>query len=177
MSYSVTTPVLETERLILRAPEVQDFEPYAAFFTTDRCEFVGGKRTRRMSWPFFCHHIAHWVLRGYGTFVMQPKAGGPILGMVMAWHPEGTPEREVGWVIYDQAVEGTGLAREAASRVLTHVFAYLNWDTAVSYIAPANARSVALAEKLGARLDPDAVQTDPEDPDLVYRHSADRWRT
>ena len=176
MSYALTPPVLKTERLILRAPELQDFDTYAQFYTTDRCEFVGGKRTLRMSWPFFCHHVGHWIMKGFGTFMMQPKAGGTVLGMVMAWHPTGTPEREVGWVIFDETLEGTGLAHEAASRVLTHVFADLKWDTAVSYIAPGNDRSVALAKKLGAHLDPAAPQTDPEDPDLVYRHDAARWR-
>jgi RimJ/RimL family protein N-acetyltransferase len=170
MSYAVTTPVLETERLILRAPELADFDAYAQFFTTDRCQYVGGKRTIRMSWPFFCHHIGHWVLKRFGTFMITRRGDTRALGMIMAWHPEGVPEREVGWTIFDPDLEGTGIAREAASRVLTHVFHDLKWDTAVSYIAPANDRSVALAEKLGATLDPNAVQTDPADPDLIYRH-------
>ena len=42
----------------------------------------------------------------------------------------------------------------------------------VSYIDPGNARSIALAERLGARPDPDAPRADPDD--LVYRHTARR---
>jgi RimJ/RimL family protein N-acetyltransferase len=40
----------------------------------------------------------------------------------------------------------------------------------VSYIDPGNARSIRLAERLGARLDRSAAKSDPED--LVYRHEA-----
>ena len=44
----------------------------------------------------------------------------------------------------------------------------LGLDRLVSYIDPHNARSIAVAERLGAVLDPDAAKQDPED--LVYRH-------
>ncbi len=38
----------------------------------------------------------------------------------------------------------------------------------VSYIDPRNSRSIRLAERLGAKLDPKAAKVDPDD--LVYRH-------
>lgn len=53
------------------------------------------------------------------------------------------------------------------------------WDqgikTLVSYIDPANARSIALAERLGARHDPDAPLPEGETPEetIVYRHTPD----
>lgn len=165
----VNTPMLETDRLILRAPELRDFDAYEAFYATPRSRFVGGPRTRKMSWPFFGHQVGHWALRGYGSFVAAPKAGGPALGLILAWQPEGWPEREVGWVMFGVAAEGQGYAREATSAVLAHMFGTLGWTTAVSYIDPGNARSIALAERLGARPDPDAVPPD-EDPVVIYRH-------
>lgn len=165
----INTPVLETARLILRAPVLGDFDAYAGFYASSRCGFVGGPMPRDKAWRFFGHHAGHWALRGFGTFFLEPKAGGDALGMVMAWHPEGHPEREVGWVLFSDEAEGHGYAREATHAVLAHVFGTLGWDTAVSYIDPGNARSIALAERLGAAPDPKA-EVPEGDPVLVYRH-------
>ena len=54
--------------------------------------------------------------------------------------------------------------------IVARAWAYdtLGLSTLVSYIDPKNAPSRALAERLGARLDPGA--TPPEKGDLVYRH-------
>ena len=164
------TPVLETDRLILRAPELRDFDAYAGFYGSSRCGFVGGPMPRDRAWRFFGHHAGHWALRGYGSFFLEPKAGGDALGILLAHQPEGYPEREVGWVMFTDEAEGRGYAREAATAVLAHVFGTLGWATAVSYIDPGNARSIALAERLGARHDPDATPPD-EDPVVIYRHS------
>jgi RimJ/RimL family protein N-acetyltransferase len=76
------------------------------------------------------------------------------------------PERELGWILFDGA-EGRGIATEAAS-ALRDWAAARGWTGLVSYIDPANHRSIALAQRLGARLDPHAVPQDPGD--LVYRH-------
>ena len=47
----------------------------------------------------------------------------------------------------------------------------LRWDTVVSYIAEGNERSLRLAERLGARLDPAAAAPSfPDQTVLVYRH-------
>ena len=61
------------------------------------------------------------------------------------------------------------MAAEAARAVLAHVFGTLGWTTAVSYISPQNARSIALAERLGAVRDAGAAG--PAESDLVFRHS------
>jgi RimJ/RimL family protein N-acetyltransferase len=169
------TPVLETGRLVLRAPVLADFDAYAGFFASSRADLVGGPMDRARAWRFFGHHVGHWALRGYGTFFMTPKAGGPAIGMIMAWQPEGYPEREVGWALFTDAAAGQGFAGEGARAVLAHVFRALRWDSAVSYIAPENAASIRLAERLGAWLDPDAPQADPADPDLIYRHRREDW--
>lgn len=170
------TPVLQTERLILRAPAVRDFDAYAAFMAGPRSSMVGGPMTREMAWRFFGHHVGHWPLRGYGTFFIEPKQGGPVLGMLMAWHPEGHPEREIGWCIFTDEAAGQGHATEAARAVLRHVFGTLGWDTAVSYIAPGNEASQRMAARLGARRDPAAAQADPDDPDVIWRHRPEDWR-
>lgn len=169
------TPVLVSDRLVLRAPVVADFDAYAGFMAAPRADLVGGPMTRAQAWRYFGHHVGHWALRGYGTFVMTPKSGGAALGMIMAWQPEGYPEREIGWCLFTDEADGKGYAGEGARAVLAHVFRDLGWDTAVSYIAAENAASIRLAERLGAVFDPDAPQADPADPDRIYRHRREVW--
>jgi RimJ/RimL family protein N-acetyltransferase len=169
------TPVLETDRLTLRAPVLADFDAYAGFFASPRADLVGGPMDRARAWRYFGHHVGHWALRGYGTFFMTPSGGGPAVGMIMAWQPEGYPEREIGWALFNDAAAGQGFAAEGARAVLAHVFGTLGWDTAVSYIAPGNAASIRLAERRGAVPDPQAPQADPADPDLIYRHRREDW--
>lgn len=165
------TPVLFTERLALRAPVLADFDAYAGFFASARSATVGGPTPRAQAWRYFGHHVGHWALRGFGTFFMAPKDGGPAVGLILAWQPEGYPEREVGWALFTRAAEGRGLVTEAARAVLSHVFGTLGWATAVSYIAPGNAASQRVAARLGAVRDPGAAS--PADGnDEVWRHPA-----
>jgi RimJ/RimL family protein N-acetyltransferase len=67
------------------------------------------------------------------------------------------------------ASEGKGVAYEAALAARAYAYKTVKLATLVSYISPRNARSIRLAERLGARLDPDAAYPE-DDPCLVYRH-------
>jgi ribosomal-protein-alanine N-acetyltransferase len=162
-------PTLETERLVLRAPEARDFDAFAAFFTTERSRFVGGPRSRGLSWRSFAAVIGHWHLRGYGMWSLEARDGGGWIGMVGLWYPEDWIAREIGWWIGDPAAEGRGLAREAALAARAHAYDALGWTEAFSVIDPDNARSIALATRLGCTLDRSAVTEDGQ-PVLVWRH-------
>ncbi|WP_045387380.1 GNAT family N-acetyltransferase [Falsirhodobacter sp. alg1] len=164
------TPVLETERLVLRAPVPTDYALFAEFYATDRSRHMGGPLARDRAWRAFGHSIGHWAMRGFGMFVLTEKHGGTPLGMAGPWFPEGWPEREVGWSLWSAEHEGQGYASEAARAVLSHVWGNLGWSTAVSYIAPENTASAALAVRLGAVRDPDAKMPDVGDVSHVYRH-------
>jgi len=168
------TPVLTTERLILRAPRRGDFEPWAAMAMSERARFIGGPLDRSLAWRALGHLTGHWVHRGFGMFIFAAKTDPDTpLGMTGPWFPEGWPEHEIGWTIWAPVAEGKGYAFEAAKAARAYAFRDLGWTTAVSYIDPANDRSVALAVRLGATLDPDADHPG-ETPCLVYRHPATR---
>ncbi len=172
-----STPVLSTARLTLRAPQAADWPFWRDFAMTDRAVFVGGPMTEGLAWRAFCHVVGMWVLRGYGSFVFSETGSATPLGMAGPWHPINWPEAEIGWTLWSAGAEGKGYAHEAAVAALDFAFGTLGWATAVSYIDPANARSIALAQRLGAVLDPDAARVDPEDADLVFRHPAPGART
>lgn len=164
------TPVLETERLILRPPRAGDVDAWCAFFGSGRARFIGGgDDDLGRCWRAFATLVGHWSLRGCGPFVMQRRDTGAPIGSIGPWFPGDWPEREIGWTVWDEAAEGQGYAREAGLAVLDHIWRDLGWETAVSYIAHGNDRSVALAERLGAQLD-DCATTPDDDPTYVYRH-------
>lgn len=167
---TLDTPVLRTDRLTLRAPGRQDWPAWRHFMASDRARFVGGPADAGKAWRAFGHVIGHWVLRGFGSFVFTRAGDDTALGLTGPWFPAGWPEREIGWTVWSADAEGTGLAFEAAQAARAHAFGTLGWDTAVSYIDPANARSIALAERLGARPDPAAATPDADTECRVYRH-------
>jgi RimJ/RimL family protein N-acetyltransferase len=164
------TPVLETARLILRAPKASDFDALHAFSMSERSRFVRPENpTLGQSWRGLAQITGMWALRGYGLFIVTDKATGARLGHAGPWHPGDWPEAELGWAIWLPEAEGRGYAAEAALAARAHAYDTLGWKTAVSYIHPDNTRSIALAERLGCTPD-DTADFPGEGPCHVYRH-------
>ncbi|UXU73899.1 MULTISPECIES: GNAT family N-acetyltransferase [unclassified Paracoccus (in: a-proteobacteria)] len=169
------TPVLTTPRLVLRAPQAADWPVWRDFARSERAAWVGGPlRAEGQAWRAFGHIIGHWVLRGFGMFTVTERDSGAALGAVGPWFPDGWPEPELGWTLWDPAVEGRGIAQEAALAAREFAARKLGWTTAVSYILPANHRSAALARRLGATPDPAAAHPGTE-PCQVWRHPAEAF--
>src|SRR5690606_8238412 len=108
MSITLTaTPVLETERLTLRAPQAGDWPAYRDFALPGRARFVRAPDfDEERAWRAFAAMIGHWVLRGWGSFVFIRKGEARALGMVGPWFPQGWPEREILWMAWDTQCEG-----------------------------------------------------------------------
>lgn len=168
-AYEGPTPTLRTERLVLRQPAPRDCDAVCAFLTSERSATLGGPNDAGRAWRIFAQEIGHWAIRGYGMWAVTTPDDDTAIGMIGPWCPDDWPETEIGWMMFGNA-EGKGLAFEAARAAIDDAYSRLGWRTAVSYIAPENARSIALAERLGAVLDPDAPQPKPDQPCLVYRH-------
>jgi RimJ/RimL family protein N-acetyltransferase len=166
-----TIPDISTERLTLRQPDPSDFEGYAAFMADARSTMTGGPMDRPTAWRAFAGELGHWTIRGYGLMTVVDKDSGARVGQVGFWNPEGWLEVELGWRVYD-GFEGRGLAAEAATAMLDVAYNTLGWGPLISVIAPANTRSIRLAERLGARLERDDWHTPSGKPALIYRHTA-----
>lgn len=168
------TPVLTTERLVLRAPHAGDWPVWREFYESPRAEYVGGPLVGGgLAWRAFGHFVGHWVLRGYGMFVLTERGSDLPLGAVGPWFPDGWAEHEIGWAIWSTTLEGRGYAHEAALAARDFAIRKLGWSQPVSYIDPANTRSIALALRLGASPDPDAPLPDftaARPVPLVFRH-------
>ncbi|MGC9420706.1 MAG: GNAT family N-acetyltransferase [Rhodovulum sp.] len=150
MTIEIRCPVLETERLVLRGPNARDFPVLRAFYASDRSRFVGGPKSAEDAWRQLATEIGHWTLRGYGRWVAEEKASGAAAGLIGLWNPEGWPEPEIGWDLFE-GFEGKGYATEAARAARDHAYGVMGWSTAISLVAPENTPSARVAERLGAQ--------------------------
>jgi len=162
-------PTLRTARLTLRPMREADFPAYLELMSSPRSVYMGGPYDERGAWGAFCHDIACWTLYGHGGLMIELTATGETVGQVGINGGPLFPEKELGWLIYE-GYEGRGYVTEAAAAMRDWAFGALGVHSLVSYMDPANLRSAAVAERLGARRDT-AATTQVQDPgDLVYRH-------
>jgi len=160
--------MIDTPRLHLRKPTVEDLPPAQAFYATERSKFVGGPADHGESWRLAAMFLGHWMLRGYGLFTVVTRDTGRAIGLVGPWYPGDWPDHELGWQIWDTQDEGQGYATEAAKAARGWARTTLNWTRIVSYIAPENTGSIAVANRLGAALSD--LPHPPGKPCQVFRH-------
>ncbi|MEL6608575.1 MAG: GNAT family N-acetyltransferase [Pseudomonadota bacterium] len=161
--------MIETDRLILRRPEPRDADHIVAFYGTERSQFVGGPCAKPDAWRKASMLLGHWTMRGYGLFAVERKDTGDAIGLMGPWYPEGWADHEIGWHIWREEDEGHGFATEAALAARRWCRATLGWTRIVSYIAPGNDASVAVATRMGAMRDETAAMPSTG-PCLVYLH-------
>jgi RimJ/RimL family protein N-acetyltransferase len=161
-------PTLTTDRLILREPREADFPAMLAFNDSPRSRFVGGPIERRWLWRGLLGNIGHWALRGYGFYSVDTLAGD-FIGRIGVIFYDGWPEPELAWSVFD-GFEGQGYAAEAALAARADYHARISPAPLISMIDVANARSEALALRLGAQRE--ATKTDDQGDYHIYRHPA-----
>ncbi len=162
-------PVIETKRLVLRGPVPEDYPNFKSTFTSYRARFMGGPLNEYESWMLYAAEIGHWQIRGFGMWMIHDRETDRTLGMAGGWCPAKWPEREIAWIIWPE-VAGRGIALEATHAARRYLYDEMGWDGAVSYLDPRNTQSILLAQRLGAKRDPEAASVDGHD--VVYRHPA-----
>jgi RimJ/RimL family protein N-acetyltransferase len=161
-------PTLETERLVLRAPEEADVAPMAAFYASDAARFVGGPLQHFQTWRYLAEVIGHWQLRGFGRWIVSRKGEPDAIGLVGLHFPPDWPEPEVGWMIWNGL--GQGFAGEAGRAARRYAYDRLGLKTLISSIEPGNAASVRVAEGMGAVREAEGFTHPTIGPLQVYRH-------
>ncbi len=70
-------PALETQRLTLRLPRAEDFDPYAALQgDPEASHFIGGPLSRPAAWRKFLQMPGAWAIQGFAMFAVIDKASG-----------------------------------------------------------------------------------------------------
>jgi RimJ/RimL family protein N-acetyltransferase len=141
---------LETERLLLRQPRLADLEPWAEMMADEQvARFIGGLQPRAMVWRALMTMIGAWAETGCAMFAVIEKSSGEWIGRLGPWQPEGWPGPEVGWGLR-RASWGRGYAYEGAVASMDYAFGTLGWGEVIHTIAPDNAASLRLAQRLGS---------------------------
>ena len=168
---------LETERLLLRVPRVGDFDRFAELFGSDHSRFIGGPMTRGDAWRRFLQMPGAWLLQGFAMFSVIEKASGRWVGQAGPWQPDGWPGTEVGYAFHPDAT-GQGYATEACTAAMDWAFDALGWTDVIHSIAPGNAASIAVAQRLGSRYRGPAKLPAPLDqhPIDLWGQTRDEWR-
>ena len=164
---SKSIPVIETERLVLRGPEPEDYPNFKHTFSSYRSRFMGGPLNAYETWMLYAAEIGHWQIRGYGMWMIHDRKTDATLGMAGGWKPAQWPEAEIAWIIWPETA-GHGYALEATHAARKYFYNTLGWTGAVSYVDPKNLDSIRLAERLGATKDNEAASVDGHD--VCYRH-------
>ena len=160
-------PVLTTDRLTLRPFALADFEAFAALHLAERARLGWTIDSRDEAGQLFLAMAGEWALRGVGMWALERTDTGEFIGHAGFHHPLTEPEGELGWAVVAEA-EGQGFAHDAA--LAARAWGYANGTTApVSRMDARNARSIALAERLGAQLEK-RVEFAPDAVALHYRH-------
>jgi RimJ/RimL family protein N-acetyltransferase len=142
-------PRVETERLLLREWRGEDLDAYAAMYADPEVtRFLGGPADREDAWRRMAMMAGHWVVRGYGNWVLERREDGRMIGRAGLWRPEGWPGLEVGWLLARDAW-GHGYATEAGRAACQWARRELGADELISIIAVGNAASRRVAERLG----------------------------
>ncbi len=177
-------PTLTTARLILRPPIHEDFDGFAQMHAEEETmRFIGGVAPRDAAWRGMASLAGSWALLGYGMFSVLRSDTGEWIGRIGPWRPGGKeggwPGDEVGWGLKASAM-GQGYALEGAAAAIDWAFDVLGWESVIHCIDKENAPSIALALRLGSRLQRENVAlTPPFDAHKVdiYGQSRAQWRS
>jgi len=163
--------LLETERLLLRKPQLEDdLTEFAADADVQRWIGRGGDTPTELIERW----VRRWERNGVGQFIVE--LDGRLIGRVgfivwdtRTWETSAYDlagehaETELGWAILSR-YWGHGYATEAALAAR----AWIERERIISLIHPENVRSQRVAEKLGAR--PEQRVEIPGGPADVWVH-------
>ncbi len=173
----VPEPRLETARLILRVPGVEDFAAWArAEADPEVMRHLGGPLPRVSAWKNLMALIGSWHAQGFGPFSVLRKDDGRWLGRIGPLRHVDWPGNEIGWTLAREAW-GQGYASEAAEAATDWAFRTLGWEAVIHCIAPRNTPSQAVARRLGATNHGPRAMPPPYDVREVevWGQSRDEW--
>jgi RimJ/RimL family protein N-acetyltransferase len=172
--------LLETERLVLRKPRLEDVDDLLEFAADEEVMrwTAGEPGGREIAVELVERWLARWEANDAGQFVVL--LGERIIGRVglLVWDSRtwdtssyekagAAAETELGWAI-SSAYWGHGYATEAARAARAWGYEERGVERLISLIDPRNTRSIRVADKLGA--EPEQLVTTVYGPLLAWLH-------
>ncbi len=147
---------IETPRLLIRKwqlPRDMD-DAFAIYGDPEVMHYIpGGSWPREKVQAYIERKMAHDEQQGYGIWPVVLKGENRVIGECgVTQIPGWEPDIEIAW-IYNKAYHGQGYATEAARAVMEFAFSELHIARLYALIDPFNARSIAVANRLGMHYD------------------------
>ncbi len=158
------SPLIETERLLLRLPHPVDLDAYAhAFADPETMRYMGdgSTATREQAERGIRFWLDRWEVNGIGLFSLESRETGEVVGRVgfLVWNKASwetssfeeageQAEVELGWLVFREHW-GHGYATEAALALRDWGIEERGLTRLISLIRYGNERSVRVAEKIG----------------------------
>lgn len=149
-------PRIETARLVLRPSISADLDAHAAMLGDEEVvrHLTGAPIPREDAWRRLLQGPGLWAMLGYGYWSVERRSDGRYIGQLgfadfkreMAPSLDGLPE--MGWLFAREA-QGQGLALEGVTAALAWADGALGAAEIAAIIAPGNAPSIRLAERVG----------------------------
>lgn len=152
----LSIPRIETERLMLRGPELRDFSDSFSLWSEEAVYRYITKRppTEAEAWGRLHRYVGHWALLGFGFWAVIEKTSGKFVGEIgfgdhrRAMEPSIHGIPELGWVLKTEA-QGKGYATEALRAVTAWGDSHFESPRTCCIIDPENLASHRVAHKLG----------------------------
>ena len=139
--------LLETRRLLLRPISLDDLDAFVELHADPEVTRFISAFDRTESEERLRKDEREWRDRGHGMLAIIERESGDFLGRVAVKYWPQFDETELGWTLRRQAW-GHGYATEAARVGLEWGFSELELPYLTAMIAPANTRSIRVAERL-----------------------------
>ncbi len=152
--------MLETERLLLRLPRLEDAEQLAAIYAEEETmRFVGGTLDSEQTRVVLERIPARWARDGFGQLLAERRTDGRVVGDfgIYTWETRSWDltddlslphEVELGWLLGGD-YRGLGYATEAARALREWAQRTLRPSRLISLVNVENAASTRLARRLG----------------------------
>ncbi len=149
-------PSLNTERLLLRAFDKDDLDPFAAMVSNlevmQRATYDGTTMTRAQAWNLLCLMLGHWHMRGFGIWGIEEKSSGELIGRIGLQLLDWFEDVELVWMLAKSAW-GKGFASEGARAAIDYGLNTLAISRIAAVIHQENKPSIRLAERLGMEME------------------------
>jgi len=162
--------IIETERLILREPSLDDaanmlrlhsipeVQKYTGEEIITDLETIQNKITEILSVDF--------DLKGYGRWVTILKETGEYVGWAGLKYLPEFDQTDLGYRILPE-FWGNGIASEASEAILKYGFETLKLETIIAIAMPEHKASIRVMEKVGMQFDKFAPY-EPGSPDAIW---------
>ena len=156
MAETLIIPHLDTERLLLRAFDRNDLDPFADM-VADRevihqATYDGTPMTRTQAWNWLCLMLGHWHMRGFGIWAVEEKSTGDFIGRIGLQFLDWFEDVELVWMLAKSAW-GKGYASEGARAAIDYGLNTLDLPRVAAVINKENEPSIRLAERLGMEVE------------------------